>query len=618
MSMEKGGISVQTEHIFPIIKKWLYSDKDIFLREMVSNACDACTKLKRLYSLGQAKDIDCDAFRIDVVLDKNAKTVSIKDNGIGMTMDEVSRYINQIALSGALEFIEKYDEQNGSGGIIGHFGLGFYSAFMVADKVQMYTKSYTDSPAVTWECTEDGSYEMGEDETSDERGTLIVLNITEDESEYLDGARLRAILEKYCSFMPVPIYFDDGEKCECKEGDECSHAHGPVLINDTEPLWTKNPSDCTKEQYDELYRKLTGDYKEPLFHIHINADYPLNFKGVLYFPKYTNQYENIEGEVKLYYNQVFVADNIKEILPDYMIMLKGVLDCPELPLNVSRSYLQNDAYSKKIAKHISKKVSDKLSSMFSTERESYEKLWLDIKPFVLFASLRDEKFYERVKDCVLFKTSDGEYLTLSQYREKTKDVHENKVFYTTSPKTQAQYISMLKKQGAAVVELDSVLDTQFISLLESKEQGLKFNRVDSELSELMKSEAASDIDEEKIKSLFEELLEKDTKISVCPLKDGAPLVLTVGEDSRRMNDMLKMYQSFGQGEGIAALAEKEELCINASHPVIEALAKTDKEKALPVARQLLNLARLMRRPLTPEEAEDFTGGLCDIMLKTLD
>ncbi len=616
MSMEKGGISVQTEHIFPIIKKWLYSDKDIFLRELVSNACDACTKLKRLYSLGEVKDIDCSNFRIDVVLDKEAKTVSIKDNGIGMSTDEVKRYINQIALSGALEFIEKYDEKDGSGGIIGHFGLGFYSAFMVADRVQMYTKSYTDAPAVSWECTEGGSYEMGEDEISDERGTLIVLHITEDEKEYLDGAKLRSILEKYCSFMPVPVYFDDGEKCECKEG-ECSHEHGPVLINDTEPLWTKNSSDCTKEEYAELYRKLTGDFKEPLFHIHLNADYPLNFKGILYFPKYTSQYENIEGEVKLYYNQVFVADNIREILPDYMIMLKGVLDCPELPLNVSRSYLQNDAYSKKIAKHISKKVSDKLSSMFSSEREEYEKLWGDIKTFVLFASLRDEKFYERIKDSVLFKTKDG-FLTLAEYKEKSKDIHENKVFYTTDPTSQAQYISMLEKQGATVVEFDSVLDTQFISLLESKDPGLKFSRVDSELSELMKSSDAVNIDEDALKAIFKELLGEDTEISVCPLKDGVPLVLTVSEDSRRMNDMLKMYQSFGHGEGFSTLAEKEELCINSSHPVIAALSKTEKEKALPVAKQLLNLAKLMRRPLSAEESEDLMSGLCDIMLKTLE
>ena len=617
MNTEKGGISVQTEHIFPIIKKWLYSDKDIFLREIVSNACDACTKLKRLYSLGEVKDVNCDDFRIDVVLDKEAKTVSIKDNGIGMSADEVKRYINQIALSGALEFIEKYDEKNGADGIIGHFGLGFYSAFMVAERVQMYTKSYTDAPAVAWECTEGGSYEMSEDETSDERGTLIVLHITDDEKEYLDGARLRAILEKYCSFMPVPVYFDDGEKCDCKD-EKCSHEHGPVLINDTEPLWTKNPSDCTKEQYDELYRKLTGDFKEPLFYIHINADYPLNFKGILYFPKYTSQYESLEGEIKLYYNQVFVADNIKEILPDYMIMLKGVLDCPELPLNVSRSYLQNDAYSKKIAKHISKKVSDKLSSLFNTEREEFEKLWEDVKAFVLFASLRDEKFYERVKECVLFKSSDGEFMTLSEYKEKTKDVHEGKVFYTTDRVSQAQYVSMLKKQGATVVELDGVLDTQFISLLESTETGLKFNRVDSELSELMKSDTAADINEDAVKELFGELLGKDVQINVCPLKDGAPLILTVSEDSRRMNDMLKMYQSFGKGEGISALAEKEELCINSLHPVISALSKTDKEAALPVAKQLLNLARLMRRPLSADEAEDFMGGICDIMLKTLE
>lgn len=616
MSMEKGGISVQTEHIFPIIKKWLYSDKDIFLRELVSNACDACTKLKRLYSLGEVKDIDCEKFRIDVILDKEAKTISIKDNGIGMSLDEVKRYINQIALSGALEFIEKYDEKDSAGGIIGHFGLGFYSAFMVAERVQMYTKSYTDAPAVSWECTEGGNYEMGKDETSDERGTLIVLHVTEDEKEYLESGKLRSILEKYCSFMPVPVYFDDGGKCDCTEG-ECSHEHGPILINDTEPLWTKNPSDCKKEEYQELYKKLTSDFKEPLFYIHINADYPLNFKGILYFPKYTSQYENIEGEIKLYYNQVFVADNIREILPDYMIMLKGVLDCPELPLNVSRSYLQNDAYSKKIAKHISKKVSDKLSSVFSTEREEYEKLWADIKTFVLFGALRDEKFYERVKDCVLFKTKDG-FLTLSEYKEKSKEVHENKVFYTTDPTSQAQYISMLEKQGATVAELDGVLDTQFISLLEAKEQNLKFLRVDSELSEIMKSGETVNIDEESLKKLFGELLGEGADISVCPLKDGAPLILTVNEESRRMNDMLKMYQSFGGKESVSALAEKEALCINSSHPVIAAIAKTDKEKALPVAKQLLNLAKLMRRPLSAEESADMMGGLCDIMLKTLE
>ncbi len=617
MSMEKGGISVQTEHIFPIIKKWLYSDKDIFLRELVSNACDACTKLGRLYSLGEVKDVDPDAFRIDVVLDKDAGTVSIKDNGIGMSADEVKRYINQIALSGALEFIEKYDEKDGSGGIIGHFGLGFYSAFMVADKVQMYTKSYTDATAVSWECTEGGSYEMQEDETSDERGTLIVLHISEEEKEYLDGAKLRMILEKYCSFMPVPVYFDDSTSCDCKDG-ECSHGHGPVQINDTKPLWTKNPSECEKEQYAELYKKLTGDFKDPLFHIHINADYPLNFKGILYFPKYTNQYENIEGEIKLYYNQVFVADNIREILPDYMIMLRGVLDCPELPLNVSRSYLQNDAYSKKIAKHISKKVSDKLSSMFSTEREEYEKLWNDIKTFVLFASLRDEKFFERVKENILFKTSGDEYLTLAEYREKTKDTHENKVFYTTDPVAQAQYVSMLEKQGAAIVLFDSVLDMQFASLLESKDSGLKFCRVDSELSQLIKSEDGAEINENALKELFGELCGKDVQINVCPLKDGAPLILTVEESSRRMSDMLKMYQSFGQGKGLSSLAEKEELCVNSSHPVISALANADKEKAMPIAKQLLNLARLMRRPLNAEEAEDFMGGICDIMLKTLE
>lgn len=617
MSMEKGGISVQTEHIFPIIKKWLYSEKDIFLREMVSNACDACTKLKRLTSMGEIKNIDVENLRIDVILDKQAKTITVKDNGIGMSADEVKRYINQIALSGALEFIEKYDENNGADGIIGHFGLGFYSAFMVAQKVQMQTKSYTDAPAVTWECSAEGSYEMSEDADC-ERGTTIVLHITEEEKEYLDSQKLQDILEKYCSFMPVPVYYDDNERCECKDGDECHHDSKPVLINETEPLWTKNPSDCTKEQYNELYKKLMKDYKEPLFHIHINADYPLNFKGVLFFPKYNSQFENIEGEIKLYYNQVFVSDNIKEILPDYMIMLKGVLDCPELPLNVSRSYLQNDAYTQKIAKHISKKVTDKLNSLYNTEKEEFIKIWQDVKPFVLFASLRDEKFYDRVKEVTLFKTVDGEFLTLSEYKEKTKDIHNGKVFYTTDKIAQSKYVSMLKEQGSVVVEFDSVLDTQYISLLEHKDGEIKFCRVDSELDGLMKAQAVEGVDEEALKSLFKEILGEKTDIEISPIKDGAPLIFTVSEESRRMNDMLKMYRSFGQAGDIAELDENEKLCVNSASPIVLALSKADKEKSLPVAKQLLNLAKIMRRPLSESESKDFSEGLCQLMMQILE
>lgn len=618
MANEKGGISVQTEHIFPIIKKWLYSEKDIFLREIVSNACDACTKLKRLYSLGEAKDIDIDSFRIDVKLDRDEKTITVTDNGIGMSADEVRKYINQIALSGALEFIEKYDEKDGGDGIIGHFGLGFYSAFMVSDKVTLKTKSFTDAPAVSWECTSDGNFEM-EEISGGERGTEVKLYITEDEKEYLDPAKVREILDKYCAFMPIPIFFDDGEKHECHD-EKCEHEHGPLKINEVEPLWTKNASDCTDEQYNELYTKLMHDYKEPLFHIHINADYPLNFKGILYFPKYNNEYENLEGQIKLYYNQVFVADNIKDIMPDYMIMLKGVLDCPELPLNVSRSYLQNDTYTKKIAAHITKKVADKLASLFNTEREKYEKMWHDIKPFVLYGSMKDEKFYERLKAVTLFKTCDGDFVTLDEYKEKSKDVNEGKVFYATDITAQSQYIKMLKAQGVTVVEFDTIIETQFIQMLEQKDQSVKFVRVDAELPDLMKGEdsAKKEIDEDKLKKLFAELLEKDAEISFSALKDEKlPIILTVSEENRRMNDMLKMYRNLGEGAGLADLPEKEALVINSASTLIEELAKASEEKAKKIAKQLVLLAKMSRRPLNADEASEFTASCYDMLSENL-
>ncbi|MBO5270787.1 MAG: molecular chaperone HtpG, partial [Clostridia bacterium] len=426
-----GGISVDTEHIFPIIKKWLYSEKDIFLREIVSNATDAITKLKRLSSLGQYEGDDT-PYRIDVVLDKTAKTLTVSDNGIGMSAEEVERYICSITLSGALEFIQKYetgdDEGAGKSGIIGHFGLGFYSAFMVSETVELHTKSFTDAPAVQWVCSDAGSYEI-DDSDKATHGTDVIMHISDAESEYLNADKIREMLDKYCSFMPVEIYFTDADAEEeevppAEEGEE-TPASAPTPINDVAPLWQKTPSECTDEEYKEFYRKVFRDYKEPLFQIHLNADYPLNFRGILYFPRFENEYESIEGQVKLYYNQVFVADNIKEVIPEYLLMLKGVLDCPELPLNVSRSNLQSNSYVAKVSAHIVKKVADKLNSLCNTDRENYERVWDNIRAFVEYACMKDRKFYDRVKKSILLRLTDGSHVTLTEYLETAKETNEN-------------------------------------------------------------------------------------------------------------------------------------------------------------------------------------------------
>ena len=468
---QHGGISVEIEHIFPVIKRWMYSEKEIFLREIVSNACDACTKVKRLVSLGEIKDIDTDSFRIDVIVNKEERTITVRDNGIGMTKEELEKYLCQIALSGALDFIQKYEgEEDATNGIIGHFGLGFYSSFMVSDTVDVVSRSVTGGSAVLWTCGEDGNYEITpnyDGEFSDSHGTAVVMHISEEGEEYLNTAKVREVLDKYCAFMPVEIYFTDAcaEEQECHhdhaEGEECDCCHEDVdkPINDTEPLWLKNPQDCTDEDYKNFYRSVFHDYKEPLFWIHIRADYPLNFKGILYFPRISNEYESLEGQVKLYYNQVFVADNIKEVIPEYLLMLKGVLDCPELPLNVSRSYLQNNGYVSKISAHIVKKVADKLNSMFNTEREKYESVWRDLKTFVEYGCMRDRKFYDRVKDSIVFEKCSGGYATLNEYLETAKDTHENKVYYSNDKTAQASYISMFENEGMEVVLLDKVLDT---------------------------------------------------------------------------------------------------------------------------------------------------------------
>ncbi len=596
--IKKGGISVQTEHIFPVIKKWLYSEKDIFLREIVSNASDAVTKLKRLASLGQY-DAE-ETYRIEVVLDKDAGTITVSDNGIGMTEEELERYICNIALSGALEFVQKYEGDNQNNGIIGHFGLGFYSAFMVSDTVELYTKSYTGAPAVRWSCDGSGAYETMSCDKA-EHGTSVVMHISEEESSYLESYKLREVLEKYCAFMPVDVYFRiEGEETAETEEEKAT----PTPINDTTPLWLKNPSDCTPEEYKDFYRKVFHDYREPLFWIHVNADYPLNFKGILYFPKIANEYESIEEQVKLYYNQVFVADNIKEVIPEYLLMLKGVLDCPELPLNVSRSYLQNNTYVSKVSAHIVKKVADKLNSLCNTAREEYEKVWADIRTFVEYACMRDRKFYDRVKDSLLLELTDGRYITLADYSTDPDNEKEKTVYYTTDKASQAQYISMFEAQGVSVAVFDRALDTQYLSMVESYGEGVKYLRIDSDVSKVLKHEDGAE--DEALTALFRTVAGKEElKVGYASLKDTTvPLLLTVSEESRRMEDMMRMYAMSGMNLGMN-MPSDDTLTVNTASPLIEKLKGMDPEKQSATASYLYRLAQISQRKLTADELKAF-------------
>lgn len=597
---QTGGISVNTENIFPVIKKWLYSEKDIFLRELVSNATDAITKLKRLQSLGETPETE-EPFRVDVVLDKTAKTITIEDNGIGMTEEELKKYICSIALSGAVDFIQKYEssEDGEKSGIIGHFGLGFYSAFMVSDRVEIFTRSYTGAPAVHWTCDGDGAYELEAGEREG-RGTEVVLHIADDETEYLDSGKIREMLRKYCSFMPVEIYFDDGS--EKKEGEK------EEPVNDTTPLWQKNPADCTDEEYKDFYQKVFADYREPLFWIHINADYPLNFKGILYFPRLATNYDSLEGQVKLYYNQVFVADNIKEVIPEYLLMLKGVLDCPELPLNVSRSYLQTNTYVAKVSAHIVKKVADKLKSLCRDERERYEKVFDDIKTFVEYACIRDGKFYDRVKESLLLKLTDGTHVTIDEYLEKAKETHENKIYYTTDPSVQAQYIALYRAEGIDVAHFDSLVDTQFAACVESHREGVKFIRVDADLSSLSKGENAEE--NETLRTLFRKVSGNEKlNVKFEALKDAAiPAVLNVSEESRRMEDMMKMYRMSGGADFGKNFPLDMTLVLNTASPLISKLAAmdgSDAEGAENYASYIYRLSLLSLRKFTAEEMERF-------------
>ncbi|MBQ8249026.1 MAG: molecular chaperone HtpG [Clostridia bacterium] len=615
---EKGGISVEIEHIFPIIKKWLYSEKEIFLREIVSNACDAVTKLKRLSSLGEAQ-IEDENYKITVTIDKAARTLTVSDNGIGMTEDEVRRYICQIALSGALEFIEKYEgtesKDGTADGIIGHFGLGFYSAFMVSDTVDVITRSYTAESGVKWVCSEAGEYEITANYYRANRGTDVVMHIMESEAEFLDEYRIRGMLEKYCSFMPVEIYLIN-EDAEEKTDDD-KPAEEPKPINDIHPLWQKAPSECTDEEYDQFYHKVFNDYREPLFHIHLNADYPLNFRGILYFPRIAHEYDSLEGQVKLYYNQVFVADNIKEVIPEFLLMLKGVLDCPELPLNVSRSYLQNSGYVAKISAHIVKKVADKLCSMYNLERENYENLWSDLKTFVEYGCLRDRKFYDRVKGAIIYATTDGKYVTLDEYLEKAKEKHEKTVYYTADITAQAQYISMFAAEGIDVVVLDKMIDTQFINIVEQENEGVKFVRIDADVAGALKADGSAEANE-KLVEIFKEVSgNNDLKVSFELLKnEKIPAVLNISEETRRMEDMMKMYRMSGKDMGGMKFPTDITLIINAANPLIKRLSDTaeaDEAKAKKLAKQVYTLALLAQRQLTADELQTFLADSFDIL-----
>ena len=615
-----GGISVETAHIFPIIKKWLYSEKDIFLRELVSNAADAVTKHKRLISLGEIEGNDEESYRITVTVDKTAGTLTVSDNGIGMTEEEVSRYLGNIALSGALDFINKYEGEQektavSGAGIIGHFGLGFYSAFMVADSIEVVTRSYTGGETTRWVCSADGSYAFTDAPYALKRGTDVILHVTEEEAEYLTVTKVKDMLDKYCSFMPTEIYFVNADEDAPKEDSE------PTPINDVCPLWQKAPSECTEEEYQDFYRRVFRDYREPLFHIHINADYPLNFKGILYFPRLSNEYESMEGQVKLYYNQVFVADNVGEVIPEYLLMLKGVLDCPELPLNVSRSYLQNNTYVSKVSAHIVKKVCDKLNSLCSTERETYEGVWDSIKTFVEYACMRDRKFFDRVSESLLFKLTDGTYVTAEEYL-KGKDgaeTTEKILYYTSDPEGQAQYVSLFAAEGIQVAVLDRLIDTQFIQMYETYvgEAGLKFRRIDADVAAALKNDG--DITEsEALTALYREVSgNENLEVVYTPLKSAStPAVLTVSEESRRMEEMMRTYALQGGMGAMPTYPVDYTLTVNTASPLTTKLldlCESDPDKARLITSQIYRLCLLSQRKLTADELTDFLASGFDLL-----
>lgn len=680
MAAKTGSLSINSENIFPIIKKWLYSDHDIFYRELISNGCDAITKLKKLALMGEYEEPGETEYKIQVTVNSEDKTITIEDNGIGMTAEEVEEYINQIAFSGAQDFLAKYKDKANEDQIIGHFGLGFYSAFMVADKVTIDTLSYKkDAEPVHWES--EGGTEFSMDKGDKEgNGTKIVLYLNEDSTEFCNEYRAREVIQKYCSFMPVEIYLKNATaepeyetiekdqltdkdtivetvveeaKTEEKEKEDGTKEtvevsprtekykilKRPVALNDIHPLWNKHPNECTEEEYKEFYRKVFMDYKEPLFWIHLNMDYPFNLKGILYFPKIRTEYDSIEGTIKLYNNQVFIADNIKEVIPEFLLLLKGVIDCPDLPLNVSRSALQNDGFVKKISEYITKKVADKLTGMCKTDRESYEKYWDDISPFIKFGCIKDAKFGEKMNDYILFKNLDGKYLTLKDCieenkKEETKAAEEEKteekasegsqneepektvIYYVTDEVQQSQYINMFREAGKDAVLLKHVIDSQFISHLEQQDQTIQFKRIDADLTEELREDGKAD--EATVKTLtevFRKNLGKDKlEVKVEKLKnEGTAAMITLPEESRRMQDMMKMYNMYGMDPNM--FGGQEVLVLNANHPLVRFIAENQGSEYVPViCEQLYDLAMMSHKQLSPEEMTKFVKRSNDILM----
>lgn len=674
MTNEQGNLAINSENIFPIIKKWLYSDHDIFIREVVSNACDAITKLKKLDLMSEASLPDDYKAKIEVEVNPEDKTITFTDNGLGMTADEVKEYINQIAFSGAADFLEKYKDKANEEQIIGHFGLGFYSVFMVADSAEIHTLSYKEgSEAVHWESDGGLTFEMGPSD-KDTVGTRIILHLNEDSYEFANEYRVREVLDKYCSFMPVEIFLtkanaepeyetipseevteedtvieeivEEPKEDDKKEGEEAKEPvkktkilKRPVSISDTHPLWAKHPNECTEEEYKTFYRKVFNDYREPLFWIHLNMDYPFNLKGILYFPKVNLEYENVEGMIKLYNNQVFIADNIKEVIPEFLMLLKGVIDCPDLPLNVSRSALQNDGFVKKISDYITKKVADKLSGMCKTDRENYEKYWDDISPFIKFGCIKDAKFGEKMNDYILFKNLDGKYLTLKDCieenkKEETKAAEEEKteekasegsqneepektvIYYVTDEVQQSQYINMFREAGKDAVLLKHVIDSQFISHLEQQDQTIQFKRIDADLTEELREDGEAD--EATVKTLtevFRKNLGKDKlEVKVEKLKnEGTAAMITLPEESRRMQDMMKMYNMYGMDPNM--FGGQEVLVLNANHPLVRFIAENQGSEYVPViCEQLYDLAMMSHKQLSPEEMTKFVKRSNDILM----
>ncbi len=616
--MKKGNLSIHSENLFPIIKKWLYSDHDIFVRELVSNATDAITKLKKLALIGEFNAPEDEKYSVQVEISPSQKVITITDNGIGMTEDEIDEYINQIAFSGAQDFIEKYKDKASDDQIIGHFGLGFYSAFMVADKVTIDTLSYKEgAKAVKWSSDGGTEYEMGESDRT-ERGTSITLYLNDESHEFANAYRVREVLEKYCSFMPVEIFLKDlDEKVEENPEKENEKKEEPKPINDIHPLWNRHPNECSKEDYIAFYQKVFHDYKEPLFWIHLNMDYPFHLKGILYFPKIGNQYESIEGTIKLYNTQVFIADNIKEVIPEFLMLLKGVIDCPDLPLNVSRSALQNDGFVKKISDYITKKVADKLVGMCKVDRESYEKYWDDLSPFIKFGCLKDEKFEEKMKDSILFKDLDDKYTTL---RDLCGEEQEKTLYYVTDVNEQSQYIKMFKEAGKNAVILSDVIDSAFIGQMEYKNKGLKFLRIDADIQAALKQEDSDEETKKKYdevaKKVKEEIGDEKLNVEIQTLQNNSiASMITLSEESRRMQDMMKQYAMPGMNSAMFDNGGRT-LVLNVSHPLVKQLVEnTECENFALLSEQLYDLASLGHGSLSPERLEKFIQRTNELMEK---